>query len=143
MVGQLLNEDGYLLSYGEFLDKFKIPITPKECAIVCDAIPRRVVSLLNSSVVDVSNIDLHENIFIGNINIKDKCSNKQIRNIVCDTTIPSARLFWSNIYGDIQWGKAWKIANKYCISNKVKEVSFKMLHRIYPVKHVLERFKLN
>ena len=63
--------------------------------------------------------------------------------IVCDTTIPSARLFWSDIYGDIQWGKAWKIANKYCISNKVKEVSFKMLHRTYPVKHVLARFKLN
>ena len=31
----------------------------------------------------------------------------------------------------------------YCISNKVKEVSFKMLHRIYPVKHVLEGFNLN
>ena len=25
----------------------------------------------------------------------------------------------------------------------MKEVSFKILHRIYPVKHVLERFKLN
>ena len=36
-----------------------------------------------------------------------------------------------------------KFANKYCISNKVKEVSFKMLHIIYPLKHVLERFKLN
>ena len=66
--------------------KCKIPTTPKEYAIVA--------SLLNSSVVDVRNIDLHENILIGNINIKDKCSNKQIRNIVCDTTIPSARLWY-------------------------------------------------
>ena len=30
-------------------------------------------------MVDVSNIDLHENVFIGKLNIKDKCSNKQIR----------------------------------------------------------------
>ncbi len=29
------------------------------------------------------------------------------------------------------------------VNNKVKEVSYKILHRIYPVKHVLERFKLN
>ena len=55
MVGQLLNDDGYLLSYAEFLDTFRIPITLKEYAIVFDAIPRRVVFLSNSSVVDVSN----------------------------------------------------------------------------------------
>lgn len=41
--------------YGEFLDTFKNPITPKENAIVFDAIPRGVVSLVNFSVVDVSN----------------------------------------------------------------------------------------
>lgn len=29
LVGQLLNEDGYLLSYGEFLDKFKIQNNPE------------------------------------------------------------------------------------------------------------------
>ncbi len=34
-------------------------------------------------------------------------------------------------------------ANKFCINNKIKEVSYKILQRIYPAKHVLERFKLN
>ncbi len=29
------------------------------------------------------------------------------------------------------------------VNNKVKKVSYKILHRMYPVKHVLERFKLN
>ncbi len=39
--------------------------------------------------------------------------------------------------------KAWKLPNKFCINNKIKEVSYKILHRIDPAKHVLERFKLN
>ncbi len=30
-----------------------------------------------------------------------------------------------------------------CINNKIKEVSYKILHRIDPAKHVLEGFKLN
>lgn len=38
--------------------------------------------------------------------------------------------------------KAMKLQNKFCISNKIKEVSDKVL-RIYPVKLVLERLKLN
>eukprot|EP00063_Salmo_salar_P022364 XP_013997199.1 PREDICTED: vacuolar protein sorting-associated protein 52 homolog isoform X1 [Salmo salar] len=81
--------------------------------------------------------------FAKELSFKETLACSDVQDIVCDTTIPSARFFWSNICGDIQWGKAWKIVNKYCISNKVKEVSFKMLHGIYPVKHVLERFKLN
>lgn len=39
--------------------------------------------------------------------------------------------------------KAWRITDASCITNKIKEVSFKILHRIDPAKHVLERFKLN
>ncbi len=30
-----------------------------------------------------------------------------------------------------------------CINNKIKEVSYKILHIIYPAKHVLEIFKRN
>ncbi len=39
--------------------------------------------------------------------------------------------------------KDGQITNKFFISNKVKEVSFKILHRIYPVKELFERFKLD
>ncbi len=35
------------------------------------------------------------------------------------------------------------MVDKFFVNNKVKEVSYEILHRIYPVKHVLERFKLN
>ncbi len=36
---QLFNQEGLLLTYSEFLSKFKIPITPKEYAVVMDAVP--------------------------------------------------------------------------------------------------------
>lgn len=29
--------------------------------------------------------------------------------------------YWSNFFNDIQWEKAWKICDKYCINNKVNE----------------------
>lgn len=43
LVRQLLNSDGNLLTYSEFLDKFGFPVTPKEYAVVCDAIPQQVL----------------------------------------------------------------------------------------------------
>ncbi len=50
----------------------------------------------------------------------------------------------SSLFGNISWVKAWKLPNKFFINNKIKEVSYKILHRIYAAaKHVLERFKLN
>ncbi len=33
--------------------------------------------------------------------------------------------------------------NQFFISNKVKEVSFKILHRMYPVKELFELFRLD
>ncbi|CDQ96657.1 unnamed protein product, partial [Oncorhynchus mykiss] len=36
---QLVNAEGLLLSYKEFLSLYKVPVTPKDFAIVLDAIP--------------------------------------------------------------------------------------------------------
>ncbi len=46
-------------------------------------------------------------------------------------------------YENIEWKKVWSITNTFFISNKVKEISFKIFHRIYPVKELFERFKLD
>ncbi len=48
---------------------------------------------------------------------------------------------WSSIFGDLDWRKAWRTVDKFFVNNKVKEVSYKILHIIYPVKHVLGRFE--
>ncbi len=83
-------------------------------------------------------------LFIGDINIvQDKCSNRYIRNILKNNFVPCSTVFWSSKYDNIEWKKVWSITNTFFISNKVKEVSFKILHRIYPVKELFERFKLD
>jgi len=45
--------------------------------------------------------------------------------------------------GDLNWEKANTTVYKYCFNNKIKEVSFKSVHQIYPVKYKLRRFKIN
>ncbi len=56
LVSQLLNSDGYLYSYSEFLNKYNIPVTPREFAIVMDAIPCRALTLLKGSARSQSSL---------------------------------------------------------------------------------------
>lgn len=131
-----------LLSYSESLQKCKLPITPKEYAVVFDAIPTGSLQFLkNCNTIESNFVSKH--IFIGDVDIwNNPCSNRHIRNALEWVTPPAAEFFWSSIVSDLQWKKSC-ILNKYCIKNKVKEVSFKSWHRIYPLKEVLERLKLN
>ncbi len=120
---------------------------PKDYAVIFDAISSKVVSLLQNSAhyINADQQPLYCDIlFIGDINIvKDKCSNRYIRNMLKKNFVPRSTVFWSSKYENIEWKKVWSITNKFFISNKVKEVSFKILHRIYPVKELFERFKLD
>ncbi len=80
---------------------------------------------------------------IGNTNIlQNRLSNNYIRNIINNIVYPPAHFFWSSLFGGVNWHKVWRTVDKFYINNKVKEVSFKIMHRIYPVKHELERFEL-
>ena len=49
--------------------------------------------------------------------------------------------YWKNLFDHIDWKKVWTLPLKYIITNKVREVSFKLLHKIYPAKAFLKRFK--
>ena len=83
-------------------------------------------------------------IFVGEIDItKKRCSNKYIRNCMQTITLPLGQSFWNSIYGEINWQKAWTVGEKFCLNNKVKEVSFKILHKIYPTQTKLARFNID
>lgn len=134
--------------YDEFLKKYEVPVTPKEYAVVFDAIPQGALRLLKDCSKDTTcNTNIgqwRDGIFLGDIDILNKrCSNKDIRNIIVGNTTPPSQHVWVSLYGSVNWKKAWNVTNTYCLTNKIKEVTFKILHRIYPAKHVLERFKLN
>ena len=49
LVSQLLNDNGSLLNYSEFLHTFGIPITTREFAIVMDAIHSGILTLLKGT----------------------------------------------------------------------------------------------
>ncbi len=87
--------------------------------------------------------EIKSKILIGYTNIiQNRLSNNYIRNILNNVVYPPTRFFWFSVFGYVNWHKAWRTVDKFYINNRVKEVSFKIMHRIYPVKHVLERFKL-
>ncbi len=143
LVSQLLNTEGQLLRYEGFLSKFQLPASPKECAIVFDAVPRGILHLLRSSGVSNEN-SFNSAIFINGVDITKKlCSNKYIRNCLQITTLPPGQFFWSSLYDDINWSKAWLAGERFCIGNKEKEVSFEIMHNIYPAKKTLERLKID
>ncbi len=140
LVSQLLNSDGYLYSYSEFLNKYNIPVTPREFAIVMDAIPCRAFSLLKGSArsqFSLSKIHTFDTM-LGKICFLSLSSgrNKRIRQLFQAeiTSLPCIVSHWNGLYDNIPWKKAWTLSSKYLITNTVKEVSYKLLHLFYPVK---------
>lgn len=51
------------------------------------------------------------------------------------TCPPSSPSYWSSLVGNMCWDKVWLLPPIF-LTNKVKEVSFKMLHRFYPANHL-------
>ncbi len=135
LVSQLLNSTGYLLSYSEFLRKYCIPVTPRDFAIVMDAIPSGAIALLKNSVDSVPSVVSLTNpceTAVGKIcfALSPSFRNRKIRHLFQSdiSTVPSVVFHWSNYLSDIPWKSVWSLPNKYLITNKFKEVSFKLLH---------------
>ncbi len=95
MVSQLLNSNGYLISYSEFLGKYCIPVTPHDFAIVMDTIPSGAIALLKNSDSVHSVISLTNpcETVIGKIcfGLSSSFRNRKIRHLFQNdiTTVPS------------------------------------------------------
>lgn len=119
------------------MNKCKIPVKPKEFSFVMDAVPKKALILLTntSQVKDLNLADIKNNIFIGITNIiQNKVSNNYIRNILNNIVNHPAHFFWSSVFGELNWHKVWQTVDTFYINNQEKEVSFKIMHKIYPVK---------
>jgi len=46
------------------------------------------------------------------------------------------------MFPSFEWEHFWGVLSRFCVSNKTK-VSFKIAHRMYPVKDTLEHFHLD
>lgn len=58
----LLNENGHLLTYTEFLSEYGIPVTLKEFAVVRDAIPSGLLQLMQGNAMFNDNPQFHFNL---------------------------------------------------------------------------------
>lgn len=141
LVSQLINNEGHLLTYSEFLKKFGIPIPPYEYSIVIDAIPAGFVRLLQGHN-ESKQSTFKKEILLNGINIKDKkCNNTFFRYLIhCPATF-RCKYFWNNLFENINWKLIWTYNNKFCVTNKVNETYFKIIHMIYPTNLFLKRYK--
>ncbi len=51
--------------------------------------------------------------------------------------MPKCKPFWNSLYDQIEWKEVWKLPSKYCLTNKVNEVTYTVINLIYPVKQVV------
>uniref|UniRef100_A0A8C6S964 Reverse transcriptase domain-containing protein n=1 Tax=Neogobius melanostomus TaxID=47308 RepID=A0A8C6S964_9GOBI len=141
---QLINQQGQAFSYDEFITLYKFPILPREYAQVCKSIPKGIMCLLKNHQFNNETQKIQNKLYIGEIDIiKRTCPNKYIRNLIQPLQRPVATSHWNSVFGEINWSRAWLAGERLCVFNNVKEISFKILHNIYPVKKTLERFKLD
>lgn len=144
LVNQLFNSNGQLMSYSEFLDAYKFPVTPKEYAILFDAIPSGIIMLFKGvqSIVSPDSLPNPVDTIVGKICLTNyKNSNKNICGLFQLLSVPHVVSYWNAFVTDINWKKVWTIPNKFFLTNKVKEVSFKILHKYYPTNHYMTKFK--
>ena len=117
--------DNYM-TYPEFIRTHNVTFTPEEYHIVIRAVCKGCILLLGeynntpSAIVEdfVASIQL-EGIDILNY----KCNNMYIRKLCQYVTIPTAKMYWNAALGQGNWNNVSLLSGKYCISNKVKEVS--------------------
>ncbi len=72
--------------------------------------------------------------------IDNTFNNLYIKKLCRTTLLPKCKPFWNSLYDQIEWKEVWKLPSKYCLTNKVKEVTYKVIHLIYPVKQVVAIF---
>ena len=68
-----------------------------------------------------------------------KFNNRLLRDIFYRKSIPSAIFCWASSF-DVNWRRAWLTAHTFMVTNKVKEISFKMIHRFYPCNSLISKY---
>lgn len=103
--------------------------------LVFDAIPSGTLILFRNlpnplpSVSVPNPIDSH----IGKIcfSTLSRNNNRHIRALFQKdvVSVPHVISYWNRFVNDIDWNKVWMIPHKYLITNKVKDVSFRIIHK--------------
>ncbi len=141
IVNQLIGKNGQLYTYPNFITKYGVFVNEKEFNKVIKAIPSGIIILTKFSNVNINDINLQNpQLFVNGLSFFDKrFNNSFIRNSFNDGSNPPCKSKWLKPHC-ISWHSIWMLPYKYVISNKVKEVLYKMIHRCYPVNATVSRY---
>ncbi|KPP57291.1 hypothetical protein Z043_125005, partial [Scleropages formosus] len=139
LVKQLFNSSGQLIRYDEFMTKYKIAVTPKEFGRLFDVIPSGVIMLFRNQQPSLTpaSPDMDPcSSAVGQICFSASfCRNNRAiraffqRDIV---TVPYVIPYWNIFTDDIPWIKVGTVPVKFLLTDKVREVSYKSIHKMYP-----------
>uniref|UniRef100_A0A3P9M210 Reverse transcriptase domain-containing protein n=1 Tax=Oryzias latipes TaxID=8090 RepID=A0A3P9M210_ORYLA len=144
LVTQLMNPQGNLMSYVEFLSTYSLHVSPAEFSLVTGAIPGGVRLLCSSSPSNTPCFPPKlTDLWCGKIFFSTSRNNQSIRSLFQNeiATKPFVISYWNSFGCRIQWEKVWSLPQKYFITNKIRAISFKILHKVYPVKQFFTKFK--
>uniref|UniRef100_A0A669EC77 Reverse transcriptase domain-containing protein n=1 Tax=Oreochromis niloticus TaxID=8128 RepID=A0A669EC77_ORENI len=150
LVNQLFDLNGTLFSYEEFCLHFNLAINRHDYTKVFGSIPSGVCMLFkNQPNITSFHRPLASPIqtLVGKICFsKQSKNNKSIRALFQSsiTTVPYVIFFWNRLSDGIMWNEVWRLPNQFLITNKIKDISYKLIHRIYPSKDYLQsKFSLD
>ncbi len=142
----LQNGEGEIFRNEEFLRSKIFPITYKEYQMVINAFPSGILQLLKGQFRRQETEKVDFTLFINDINIMShRCNNKHIRNHFSKKRkiTPRGKFVWTSYFSDINWKTTWFLQHKFAISNKIKEIQYKIIHHIYPTNLYISRFIKN
>lgn len=119
------------------LIKYRISVLISKFNIVIDGIPLGVIMLFKITLgqypiwmpFDPINLEIRQICFCSPHN-----SNHNIRSLFQKQVVSTSYviIFWNKLINNLNWEKIWNLPARYIINNKVKEVSFKITHRMSP-----------
>ena len=141
-----MNNSGEFLSFCEFNNKYNIETNFLQCYQITSAIPKIFKVKAFQQIGTPLNL-FHSNTFYFSKNVSinlEKFRCKQFYNLLMEkqTSVPAAVKSWGRNYPNIanQWDSSIRNIYQITCDNKLRQFSFKLLHRILVTNKELDRF---
>lgn len=145
-VAHLMDDEGNLLKFEHFCEKYQLVCTFNFFNKMIKAIPNSVRAMVKEDIVHSKILPKMRPLCIQGTDLHgEKCTNKFLRHIFLQQLYPNSikRKYVLQDYKENEIQKIRKSYISYPLPPKVKELNFKILNEIYPTKHFLNiRFNI-
>jgi hypothetical protein len=121
------------------MERYNFEVSSMEYDTVIKAIPSGIKTLLQNNAY-FGICPIVSDVQVNGIGRPDtKFNNRLSRDIFYRKSIPSVIFCWASSF-DVNWCRAWLTPHKFMVTNKVKEISFKIIHRFYPCNSLISKY---